>query len=119
MNTQKTSSHLGIIVSVEENNGGKVLIAKLENSDCEVGRAWLSMPGAERDLEAQGFLFMTEISPMAPDMELVKLVLMAKAQELLPKNQIVISHDGDMPQGVKAEEFSKGTHILNPRHVPA
>lgn len=128
MNTQPALKEWRVVVSVEENEKGnttpcgtksvtpsKILIAKLENSDQEVGRAWLSMPKSERGDGAQGCLVLGKVETMAPDMEIVKLVLMAKAQELLPKNPIVVSYDGEMPQGVKAERYAKDTYILNPR----
>lgn len=116
----------GIIVTVEEGKNEtpcgrkgfsptKLLIAKLENTDIEVGRARLCMPNQESGNGAQGFFFFEEISTNAPNMEMVKLVLMEAARDILPKHDIVADNDGEIPKEVgKVEKFSDKFYILKP-----
>lgn len=126
MNTGISFSDRGIIVTVEEGKNEApcktkgisqttVLKAKLENTEIEVGRARLCMPNQKEGSGSQGFFFFEEISTNAPNMEMVKLVLMEAARELLPRHDIVADHNGEIPKEVgKVEKFSEGLYILKP-----
>lgn len=129
MNKQVASEDPRVIVSVEERGNEtpcgrkgfsptKLLIAKLENTNIEVGRARLCMPNQESGNGAQGFYIPEEISSTAPNMDMVVTALIEKARELLPKNEIVVPHDGYIGQIPKSagllEKFSDRFYILKP-----
>lgn len=123
-NTQVASEDPRVIVSVEDggnqmSNGCKgiaptlILVAKLENTDFEVGRARLCMPNHQDGHGAQGLFIPGDISIDAPDMDMVTTALIHKARELLPNNNIVIHHKGPMPKNINpVEEYSTGFYIL-------
>ncbi len=124
--TQVVSEDPRVVVSVEESGNEtpcgrkgfsptKLLIAKLEKTDIEVGRARLCMPNQESGNGAQGFFFFEEVSTLAPNMEMVKIVLIEAARDLLPKHQVVADYDGEIPQKIgKVEKFSDGLYIFKP-----
>lgn len=128
MNTHIASKSLEIIaVSKEEHDsvlrgpdneaGTMTLIAKYGNSEVEIGRAWLYVPHREK-AGSQALFYIQEISTLTPDMELVRIVLLEKARDLFPKHNIVVSHDGKIPEGIKGlEPFSSGLSILVPSPV--
>ena len=129
MNKQVASEDPRVVVSVEESGNEtpcgrkgfsptKLLIAKLENTNTEVGRARLCMPNQQSGNGAQGFFTPEEISISAPNMAMVFTALVEKARELLPKNDIVVLHDGQIPREVELlEKFSDKLYILKPATV--
>ncbi len=129
MNKQIASEDPRVVVSVEESGNEtpcgrkgfsptKLLVAKLENTNIEVGRARLCMPNQQSGNGAQGFFTTEEISISAPNMAMVFTALVEKARELLPKNDIVVLHDGQIPKEVElSEKFSDKLYILKPMAI--
>ncbi len=129
MNKQIASEDPRVVVSVEESGNEtpcgrkgfsptKQLVAKLENTNIEVGRARLCMPNQQSGNGAQGFFTTEEISISAPNMAMVFTALVEKARELLPKNDIVVLHDGQIPKEVElSEKFSDKLYILKPMAI--